>query len=118
MRKIVTVCSAGLVRSAALADVLKMHFEPCDVLPVGVDRNDKKPGGALDLLFNWADTIIVMHEPYINRVPENLKHKVILCEVGRDVYHNPRHPELIAKVWNWTRLHLSELQITEHNEKL
>ncbi len=118
MKRIVTVCSAGLVRSAALADVLKMHFEPCDVIPVGVDRNDREPGGSLELLFNWADHIIVMNEPLRRKIPDNYQHKIIICEVGKDVFGNPRHRTLIDTVWNWTRQNLDKLGITEHDRKL
>lgn len=118
MRKIVTVCSAGLVRSAALADVLKMHFEPCDVIPVGVDRNDSSPDGSLRLLFNWADQIIVMHEPLRKKIPDEFQHKIILCDVGRDTYGNPRNRQLIDTVWNWARKNLDVLQLTEHDRKL
>lgn len=116
--KIVTVCSAGLVRSAALADVLKMHFEPVDVIPVGIDRNDSGPDGSIQLLFNWADHIIIMHEPYIKRVPSEFASKIILCEVGKDTYGNPRNRELIDKVWHWARNNSSVLNVTEHNRKL
>lgn len=114
MKNILTVCSAGLCRSVGLADVLKLHFEPVDVVPVGIDKNS----GVLPLLYEWADHIIVMQEKYGKRIPEEFAHKVVVCEVGPDVYHNSRHPLLIAKVWSWARENADKLGITEHNKVL
>ena len=114
MKKILTVCSAGLCRSVALADVLKLHFEPVDVVPVGIDKNTT----VLPLLFNWADHIIVMQEKYGLRVPEEYRGKVITCEVGPDVYGGSRNPVLIDMVWRWARKNASALQIAEHDKKL
>lgn len=114
MKKILTVCSAGLCRSVGLADVLKLHFEPVDVVPVGIDKNTT----VLPLLFDWADHIIVMQDKFAKRIPEGYADKVLVCEVGPDVYHSSRHPSLISQVWNWTRLNSEKLSITEHNKKL
>lgn len=114
MKNIVTVCSAGLCRSVSLADVLKLHFEPCDVVPVGVDRNF----GVLPVLFNWADHIVVMYNKYVSRIPEEFQHKVVLCDVGPDTYGTPRNPELIGKVWRWARENQVRLGIEEHTKKL
>ena len=114
MQNIVTVCSAGLCRSVSLADVLKLHFEPCDVLPVGVDRNF----GAKDMLFEWADKIVVMYHKFEKRIPEKYAHKVLLCDVGPDTYGTPKNPELIGKVWRWARENKEKLGIVEHSKKL
>lgn len=113
-KHIVTVCSAGLCRSVGLADVLKLHFEPVDVVPVGIDRNSD----VLPLLFDWADDIIVMYNKFVHRIPEKFANKVRLCDVGPDVYGNSKHPELIDKVWRWARENQTRLGIVEHNKKL
>ena len=114
MKKIITVCSAGLCRSVSLADVLKLHFEPCDVIPLGVARNF----GVKEILFDWADHIIVMHDRIVKHIPEQYASKIMLCDVGPDTYGNSKNPELIGKVWRWTRENQAALGITEHDKKL
>lgn len=115
MVKIITMCRQGLCRSVALADVLKLHFEPVDVVPIGHFGNTKE---AQQMLFTWADKIVVMEEHYRAHVPEEFHPKTMVCEVGPDRYGNSKNPELIGMVWRWTRKHLDELGIVEHNKKL
>ena len=114
MKNILTVCSAGLCRSVGLADVLKLHFEPADVVPVGINRNF----GVLEILFQWADHIIVMQPQYAEKIPEQYKSKIKICDVGPDRYGHSHNPELIDQVWRWTRANQAELGITEHNKVL
>lgn len=115
MKNIVTVCRQGLVRSVGLADVLKLHFEPVDVIPVGISSNT----GSLPMLFNWADHIIVMEARYAERISEEFKSKILVCEVGPDTYgHGPRRPILIDMVWRWARANAELLGITEHQKSL
>lgn len=115
MKNIVTACKQGLVRSVGLADVLKMHFEPVDVIPVGLSSNT----GSLPLLFNWADHIIVMEAKMVDKIPEEFKHKVLVCEVGPDTYgHGPRRAVLIDMVWRWARTNSQILGISEHSKSL
>jgi predicted protein tyrosine phosphatase len=117
MIKILTVCRAGLVRSVSLADVLKLHFEPVDVIPVGCGSYE---GGKfnsdeiLDYLYNWADHIIVMEEHYKNKIPGKYLGKVLVCEVGADTYGSSKNPELLRKVWGWARINSEILGIREH----
>lgn len=114
MKRIVIVCSAGLCRSVSLADVLKLHFEPCDVIPLGVDRNFE----VKDILFDWADHIVVMYHKFEKRIPEKHASKVLLCDVGPDTYGHSKNPELIGKVWRWARENQERLGIVEHQKKL
>ena len=118
--KILTVCRQGLVRSVALADVLKLHFEPVDVLPVGWVAN---AGSTMDMLLKWSDHVIAMHQPYYDGLKEaiyeldkEVQPKLHLCEVGRDTYKNSKHRVLIDAVWNWARLKQNYLGIKEHFE--
>lgn len=113
--KILTVCRAGLVRSVSLMDVLKLHFEPTDVLAAGIDFNST---GTLTDLFKWADKIIVMEDRYRLRIPEEYEQKILVCEVGPDTYGTPKHPTLIEKVWNWARDNQSVIGIKEHKNVL
>lgn len=113
--KILTVCRAGLVRSVALADVLKLHFEMTDVLSLGIDFSSR---ATQDMLFKWADRIIVMEDHYKNKIPQEYIDKTLVCDVGPDTYGTPKNPDLIAKVFDWTRKQAQVLEITEHNKIL
>lgn len=110
--KILTVCRAGLVRSVALADVLKLHFEPTDVLPMGKDFNSED---TKYMLYNWADKIVVMEEHYKNSIPESYWHKTLVCEVGPDGYGSSKNPILIDLVFSWAREHQDILGVKEHH---
>lgn len=114
--RIVTACSQGLCRSVGLADVLKLHFEPVDVIPIGVRGNSKE---TLSMLGNWCDYLIVMESRYADRIPQDVpRAKIIVCEVGRDTYGNSHNPQLIDKVWQWTRRNGWLMGIKEHNKRL
>jgi predicted protein tyrosine phosphatase len=115
--RIVTMCRQGLVRSVALADVLKMHFQPVDVVPIGHFANSKE---TIAMLCGWADRVVVMEEHYRQHVPDELHGKCLVCDVGPDI-NNPqgsKTPKLIKQVWDWTRKHVQLLGIEEHQEKL
>ena len=113
--KILTICRAGLVRSIALADVLKLHFEPTDVLSLGIDFSSLP---TQQMLFNWADKIVIMESHYLEKISEVYKTKILICEVGPDTYGNPKNPELINKVFNWTRENAEKLGVKEHTKSL
>jgi predicted protein tyrosine phosphatase len=115
MTKIITCCKHGLVRSVALADVLKLHFEPVDVIPLGLNSNSKE---TIIMLGNWADHIIIMEERYRSRVPKELHSKVLVCDVGQDVYGNSHHRTLIDICWQWCRKHVGKLGIAEHSKRI
>lgn len=119
MVKILTVCRAGLIRSSALANVLKLHFSPVDVLPCGIGTYDTgrfNTEETLEMLFTWADKIIVMEEHYQWKIPEQWRKKVMVCEVGPDTYKSNTNPQLIDKVYRWTRENAEKLQIKETKE--
>lgn len=50
------------------------------------------------MLCHWAQTIIVMETYMAEFVPEEFKHKVLIYDVGPDIWSNPLHEDLIAKV--------------------
>ncbi len=115
--KIVTMCRQGLVRSVALADVLKMHFRPVDVIPIGHFANS---AATIAMLSGWADRIVVMETHYKKHVPLEFHDKVLICDVGPDK-DNPqgsKTPKLITQCWQWVRAFSSELGIEEHQERL
>ena len=113
--KILTVCKHGLVRSVALADVLKLHFELVDVIPVGYASNSQ---ATFDMLCNWANFVIFMEERYIDKIHFAKPSQILVCEVGQDRYGNSHNKELIEKCWNWTRQFASVLGIQEHNRSI
>ena len=91
--KVVTVCGRGNVRSAALAWELKDgHGIPA--IPIGCNIAYQ---GAAQALYQWADCIVAMAQPVVPHIPEDFKGKMLLCDVGEDVYGNPRHEVLLAK---------------------
>lgn len=119
MVNILTVCRAGLIRSSALANVLKLHFSPVDVLPCGIGTYDTgrfNSEETLDMLFKWADKIVVMEEHYQWKIPDEFRKKVMVCEVGPDVYGSNTHPKLIDMVWRWTKENQDTLGIKEVKE--
>ena len=111
--KIVTVCLMGISRSVGMIDVLKLHFEPVDAIPIGYQGNREE---TKSMLFDWADHIIVMQEYMVDRIPEEYHHKLHVCEVGADTYGaggKARAP-LIDKCWRWLRANNTKLGITEY----
>ena len=124
MTKILTVCAQGLVRSVALADVLKLHFEPVDVIPVGHKKNANS-AETLRMLCDWSDWIIVMQPHYQQRLEKRLGlehlqnyYRILCCDVGKDTYGHSHNPVLIDKVWRWARGSQQILGIKEHRKRL
>lgn len=107
------MCRQGLVRSVGLADVLKLHFRPVDVLPIGYVGNSQE---TQLLLLNWCDFVIVMEQDYTQYVPEAFHDKMLVCDVGPDIYKSSTHRSLIDQVWTWARRNVDRLGIDEHFE--
>ena len=108
------MCRQGLVRSVGLADVLKLHFDLVDVLPIGHFGNSEE---TKNMLFAWADFIIVMEAHYTKHVPDEYSAKTLICEVGPDVYGHSHNPKLIDMVWRWARTQTENMGIHEHFDK-
>jgi len=114
--KIITACKQGLCRSVGLADVLKLHFEPVDVIPLGLFANSEE---TLVMLGEWCDWFVIMEDRYRDRVPAGIdQSKILVCEVGQDTYGHSHNPELIDKCWRWSREQASVLGIREHQKRL
>jgi len=115
--KILTMCRVGLSRSLALADVLKFHFVPTDVIPVGVSANSAE---TLKYMVDWADKVVLMREKFRNELEEKIgvplpNEKILICEVGADVhgYVGQNRAILIDKAWRWARANQKELGVVE-----
>lgn len=55
------------------------------------------------VLCAWAQVVVVMQEKFRERIPVEFRSKVVACDVGEDVWVNPRHPELQAKCREWVK---------------
>jgi predicted protein tyrosine phosphatase len=88
--KVLTICSAGTVRSVAMAHRLK-HDYGIDAVPLGHDLNSQD---TIDKMSDWADLILVMQPKYAEGILKRNAHKVVVADVGMDRWANPLNPEL------------------------
>lgn len=91
--KILCVCQHGVNRSTVLATLLKLEYGESDALACGVDRNSP---ATLEMLFDWADKIFVVDQYVLNQLKTRgiMNDKVILIDVGTDIWGQHHHPEL------------------------
>lgn len=94
-KKILCVCSAGLVRSAALKDGIFWGWNQMDVINCGVDGNGDD---TLDMLYKWADVILVVADNILPFIPQEFRSKTKVVPIGEDEYGNPGSLELKRKV--------------------
>lgn len=94
--KVLTICSAGTVRSVAMAHVLKQFYE-CDAIAMGHDSPNNNPK-TVDMLTDWADLILIMQNGYEDVVPERNVKKIHQTHLGPDVWGNPLDPRLQGTV--------------------
>ena len=99
------MCEGGNVRSVGLGWALKCRGQ--DALAIGwrfVSPETK------DMLFKWADYIVVMQAKFKEYVPDEFLGKCRVVDVGEDNYGNPFHETLqnfvqqVAESWkqkNW-----------------
>jgi len=98
--KILCLCDHGNNRSIHLAHHLKYWGH--DVLAAGVDRNLPE---TLRMLYAWADKIIITDRPQLKKIlsvydstERSCEDRVILFDVGPDIYKRPFNPELLVLV--------------------
>lgn len=91
-RKILCVCDQGNNRSVHFAHPLKYWGN--DVIACGLNNSVD----TLDMLFSWAELIIITQEAMRARVPAAEQHKVHVFEVGPDTYPRPFNPILASRV--------------------
>jgi predicted protein tyrosine phosphatase len=92
--KVLTLCSAGTVRSVGMAHKLKNDYG-IDAVPLGHDLNSQE---TIDKMSDWADVILVMQPKYAAGILKRNAHKVMIADVGPDVWGNPLDRDLQAKV--------------------
>lgn len=89
--KYLCICQWGHSRSVAMAKTLQEKYGQ-EAVACGVDGAES----AIPVLGEWADYIFVMQPHFMDWVPEALRHKVVVTDVGYDKWSNPYHPELLA----------------------
>lgn len=90
--KVLNLCSAGIVRSGAFSRRLKERG--IDSLQAGVHRNDPE---TLAHLFRWADRVVLMDSDYKHELPKSVKPKLVIADVGPDIWGTPDDPDLVAR---------------------
>jgi hypothetical protein len=102
--KILTVCQYGHCRSVALARVVRkanVGTDPVEVVAVGWQTCGDV---ALRLLCGWADHICILQGAYMGHIPPTHREKIVVFDVGPDVWTNPYHPDLYGRLLDmWTR---------------
>jgi len=92
--KILTICRGGLVRSVALASVLRYEVGH-DPIAYGVEKGTPE---TMKMLCAWADRVVVMQQEYEMVMGLYYTSLFNVCDVGPDVWSNPLHPDLLARV--------------------
>jgi hypothetical protein len=96
--RVLTVCEEGLNRSVAARWLLQ--YSGHEVIPVGLNRHTDQ---TLEMLYAWADRVIVLDRRLAQRVP---KDKLVVWDVGPDHYYQPGrfHPDLVRRLRAFPRL--------------
>lgn len=91
--KILAVCEEGLNRSVAARWLLQ--YGGHEVIPIGLNRHTPE---TLQMLYDWADKVIVLDRRLSARVPHDAK--FVLWDLGSDGYPVLRafHPDLVRRL--------------------
>jgi len=89
------VCSGGNIRSVTLAYILRRIYR-YDALAAGIKGNSSY---TLDYLCKWADRIVVLEAEFKMAIPQRYHPKVVIYDVGHDVWHQANHPALVDKLY-------------------
>lgn len=91
--KILVVCARGNSRSVALAWILKDHMN-LDAIAMGIRAaaDDTK-----DMLYKWADKIILVAGAFKDEIPEEYRGKLKVWDVGEDRYFRGFEPDLLQQ---------------------
>jgi predicted protein tyrosine phosphatase len=95
MAKVVTMCQGGQVRSVGMKFLLSYKYGH-DVIPCGWESNTLE---TREMLFKWADYIVIMQSNMEKYVPECYhndgdRRKLYCFDVGEDRFGSAFHPEL------------------------
>ena len=98
--KVLAICQGGNVRSVCFAYLMKYKYGH-EALAASWEKNTPD---TLRMLCSWADSVVLMEAMEatgagVSNVPEDLPiGKLMLCDVGPDVWGNPLHPALVSKI--------------------
>lgn len=97
-KKVLCVCSAGLLRSPTTAIVLQRTYNyntrACGVHDYALIQFD-------DVLGTWADEIVCVEQSIANNIPDQFKNKVITLNIpDRYEYMNPELQEIIKEQYD------------------
>lgn len=93
--KILCCCAGGNWRSHHLALILKDCFHQ-DAIACGLATS--QGDDTLEMLYNWADKIIVMTNEVKDNVPEQWRYKMEVWEVGQDNYNHTVSSALMREI--------------------
>jgi len=95
-KKILCVCEHGNVRSVALAYLLKTLFKQ-EAIAVGIrDISDE----TMTMLEKWSEYVVFVDKDVAYMSKVNLdRENVIVFNVGRDIWFNPKSEELVHKLY-------------------
>ncbi|MBN9520849.1 hypothetical protein J0H58_20400 [bacterium] len=94
--KYLCCCQGGKVRSVAAKYILNDELGQRAVLTVGLEKTDES---TVNMLCEWAELVLVVATPEVALlVPAAHWDKVVLLDVGPDVYGRYNHPSLLKKV--------------------
>ena len=105
--KVLAVCRGGNSRSVAMAYVLKQEYK-LDALSCGWRENTAE---TLKMLYQWADVIVTMTTYIETKIPEEFKSKVIIADVGSDVWKRPDRGlrALCIELWEASKKEATQL---------
>ena len=92
-KHILCVCAHGNNRSVTFAWLLK-YVGNFETLTAGLEYHSPE---TLNMLFNWADIIVVPEDKLLGLVPEEHKSKIKFYNIGEDRYPRPFNKELLQK---------------------
>lgn len=92
--RILVLCQGGNTRSAAVSFILKYKYE-IESLTASLERNTPD---TIKMLIRWCDFFIVVDDKLLDKLPDGIvMNKVLVCNIGDDVWFHPFHPELLQK---------------------
>lgn len=91
--KALCVCQYGHSRSVGLARCIRKLNGGHEAASVGWESAPS----ALPYLCSWAEVIFVVEESHLEKIQPWHHDKVVLLDLGPDIWSNPYHPDLYAK---------------------
>lgn len=91
---ILTLCQRGNNRSVVLGSILRDKMKQKDVISAGAFTYSQE---TLVMLYDWADKILVVEKDLFHSVHPEYQDKVIIVDIGPDVWGYKPNPSLVNK---------------------